>query len=144
MKQPGPTDGPNNTRVGARTPLLDAQKTVDPVAAPIAPPVFVVQMRRLASRSGTLALHARLAVRHTTAPPLRPSNGKTSPPRTIRSVCQVADCPYTAYLPGIEVATGDPAVPTQRLVLLCDAHRIESNRTRSQTWLEDNIPNLGS
>ena len=49
-----------------------------------------------------------------------------------------------AYLPGIDVARGDPTAPTRHLVLLCDAHRIESNRTRSQTWLEDNIPGFGS
>jgi hypothetical protein len=135
MKQADHTDGRDAGRVGARTPLLDTQKVGDPVTAPMAPPVFIVQMRRLASRSGTLALHARLVVRQ---------NGKMSPPRTSRSVCQVKDCPYTACLPGIDVAHGDPAAPTQHLVLLCDAHRIESNRTRSQTWLEDNIPSFGS
>jgi hypothetical protein len=144
MKQAGDNDGPDNRRVGARTPLLDAQKVAGPVTAPIAPPVFVVQMRRLASRSGTLALHARLAGRHTTAPPLQPSNGELSRPRTIRSVCQVKDCPYTAYPPDIDILHGDPAAPTRHRPLLCDAHHIEANRTQSQTWLEDNIPGFGS
>jgi hypothetical protein len=142
MKQAGDTDGLDNRRVGVRTPSLDAQKIVGVVPAPIARPVFVVQMRRLASRGGTLALHARLAGRHTTAPPLRPSNGETNPPRTARSVCQVRDCPYTASLPGVRIMRGDPTAPTRRLVLLCDTHRIEANRTRSHTWLEDNVPGV--
>jgi hypothetical protein len=143
MKQAGDTDGPDTGRVGPWAPLYDAQKGVGPVTVPIAPPVFVVQMRRLASRSGTLALHARLVSRHTSAPPLRPSNGATNAPGTTRSVCQVADCPYTAYLPRVDVTLGDPTAPTRHLVLLCDAHRIEANRTRSHTWLEDNVPGFG-
>jgi hypothetical protein len=145
MRQAGDTDGPGNGRVGAWAPLLDAQKAVGAGPVPIAPPVFVVQMRRLASRGGPLAFHARLAGRHTTTPPsLRRSAGEMSPPSTTRSVCQVRSCPYTAYLPGVDVMHGDATAPTQLVVLLCDAHRIESNRTQSQTWLEDNIPGLGS